>query len=91
MSIHRQAAKRDANEAAIVKALEQLGCTVQRLSATGCPDLLVGYHGVNWLFEVKVAKGTLTDDELFWHELWNGQVAVIRSVDDALRVMGIAE
>lgn len=41
MSLIRRAAKRDANEDDIVTALEEHGCTVQRVSQAGIPDLLV--------------------------------------------------
>ena len=51
----RRAAKIDANQTEIVKALRQVGASVQSLASTGkgCPDLLVGFRGVNWLLEVK--------------------------------------
>jgi hypothetical protein len=29
----------------------------------GCPDILVGWHGLNYLFEVKQPGGNLTPDE----------------------------
>ena len=41
MSLHRRAAKRDANEPAIVSTLEALGCVVWRVSGKGLPDLAV--------------------------------------------------
>ncbi len=55
----RRAKRRDANEAAIVEALEAAGAYVQRLddSGGGVPDLLVGYRGVTKLLEVKLPLG----------------------------------
>ena len=50
----RRAAKRDESEPDIVAALEAVGATVQRLSADGVPDLLVGWQGRMWLLEVKL-------------------------------------
>lgn len=50
----RRAAKRDESEPAIVKALEAVGASVQRLNAGGVPDLLVGWRGKMWLLEVKL-------------------------------------
>lgn len=50
----RRAAKRDASEPDIVRALESVGATVERLSAAGLPDLLVGWRGRMWLLEVKL-------------------------------------
>ena len=47
--------KVDSNQTRVVKALRELGATVQHLHAVGkgCPDLLVGYKGSNYLLEVK--------------------------------------
>ncbi len=51
----RRNAKTDRNHADIIKALREIGCSVQSLHSTGrgCPDLLCGYHGRNILLEVK--------------------------------------
>ncbi|HJP47915.1 hypothetical protein [Acinetobacter venetianus] len=45
----RRAAKIDANQTEIVKALRKFGASVQSLASTGkgCPDLLVGFRGMN--------------------------------------------
>lgn len=88
----KYAARVDANQARIVAALRAAGATVQVLSAVGqgCPDLLVGRHGVNYLLECKVEHGKLTPDEATWHDLWRGDVAIVRDEDDALRVVGAA-
>ena len=97
MTITRYAAQRDSNEDAIVRALVHAGCRVQRLSAKGVPDLLVGtpaYTGHDGLgaivlLEVKTAKGALTDDQDTFFEIWAGYpVYVVRSVDDALKAVG---
>lgn len=80
MSIHRRAARRDSNEAAIVDALRQCGYVVDRVSGTGLPDLLVRWPGdaLATGVEVKTARGRLTK-----HQEGNGWL-VWRSVDDAL-------
>ena len=90
----RRASRVDANQSAIVKALREIGATVQVLSAVGqgCPDLAVGYHGVNVLLEAKDGSKTpgnrvLTADEAKWHKTWGGQVAVVLSPEDAQRVV----
>lgn len=94
MSLHRRAAKRDANEREIIEALTAAGCTVQQLSAKGVPDLLVGYIDpetgapTNALMEVKSAGGKLTADEQDWLEWWNGQVFVVYSAEQALEAIG---
>jgi hypothetical protein len=77
----------DGNQAAIVKALRAVGASVEPLHrvGAGCPDLLVGYRRKNLLLEVKDGpKAPMTGDQVEWHETWRGQVAVVRSVDDAL-------
>lgn len=65
MSLHRRNPRRDANEPAIVEALEAVGAKVKRLSAAGVADLLVLFRGRLFLLEVKTAKGraTLAQDE----------------------------
>ena len=51
----RRAAKVDANHSTIVKALRDVGATVLSLASMGhgCPDLVIGKDGKNWLVEVK--------------------------------------
>ena len=91
--MHR-AAKADANQGEIVQALRQMGATVQHLHTVGkgCPDLLVGWHGVNLFLEIKdgnkpPSKRKLTPDEQAWHATWRGQVAIVESVEDAVRLL----
>lgn len=88
----RRAAKVDSNQWKVVLALRQRGASVQCLHSVGqgCPDLLVGYQGKNFLIEVKdgslaPSKRRLTDDEKIWHWQWRGQVRVVNSVDEAIR------
>jgi len=87
----RRAAKVDRNQSAIIKALRQMGATVQPLHAVGagCPDLLVGFRGENVLIEVKdgdksPSRRVLTEDQVVWHRGWCGQVAVCCSIDEAI-------
>ena len=79
----------DANQAAIVLELRKLGYSVQHLHTVGggCPGIVVGHDGVNYLFEIKSRGGKLTHDEAIFHEVWRGQVNVIYSVEDALAIM----
>ncbi len=89
----RRAAKIDANQVAIVKALRQIGCTVQSLAAVGdgVPDLLVGAYGQTLLLEVKdgskcPSKRRLTEDQLVWHGAWTGgPVAIVTDIESAIR------
>ena len=92
----RRAAKVDANQREVVKALRKAGATVQHLHAVGagCPDLLVGYKGGNHLVEVKdghkpPSARKLTPDQVVWHRDWRGNAHVVKSVTEALAVLGI--
>lgn len=83
-------ARADANQPEIVRALRATGARVQHLHTVGkgCPDILVGFRGVNYLLEIKSAGGELTPDEAGWHGTWAGQVAIVHSIDEALRAIG---
>ena len=90
-----RAAKVDENQSEIVAALRAMGATVQPLHTVGkgCPDLLIGWRGFNYLVEVKDGKKSpsqrkLTDDQVEWHGGWKGQVAVAKSVDEAFVAVG---
>ena len=81
-----RAARIDRNHAEIVAALRQIGCSVQSLASLGrgCPDLLVGSHGRNVLLEVKADKGLLRAVQAVWRSNWRGNIAVVRTVDEAI-------
>jgi hypothetical protein len=81
----------DRNQAEIVRALRQAGASVTLLHevGAGCPDLLVGFLGVNYLLEVKTLRGRLNDRERAWHRAWRGRSAVVRTVEEALKQIGV--
>lgn len=95
----RRAAKTDANQAEIVKALRAAGCGVLDLSAVGkgCPDLLV--HPPTFpecrmvsLMEIKNKSGRgdkLTPAQVRFHEGWKGWIHRVTSVEEALDAMGL--
>lgn len=93
----RRAAKTDANQTEIVKALRSIGASVQSLATIGdgCPDLLVGYRGNTFLIEAKDGKKPpsarrLTEDQLKWHGAWRGgPLAVVCDVESAIRVVSL--
>lgn len=94
----RTAARADANQGEITGALRAVGASVQPLHSIGkgCPDLLVGWQGRNLLLELKdgakvPSRRKLTEDEDAWHRAWGGQVAVVESVTDALRLLGFRD
>ncbi len=93
----RRAARRDGNHARIVAELRKLlgEWSVFDLASVGdgMADIIVGDGRRNWLFEIKdpaqpPSGRVLTPAEARFHAEWPGQVAVIESADDALRVMG---
>lgn len=85
-----QQAKRDANEAEIVAALNGIGCEVECVSEGGAPDLRVGFREKIYLLEVKMPKGRLTPAQIAWHEKWGHypNVHIVHSVDEALKAIG---
>lgn len=81
----------DANQVEIVKILRKFGCSVLILSSVGkgCPDILAGFKGQNYLIEIKDGKKPpsarkLTEHEQKFHDEWKGQVCIINSALDAL-------
>jgi hypothetical protein len=86
----RLRAQTDANQAEIVRALRCVGASVELLHRVGggCPDLLVGYRGRNFLLEIKVCKGKLNTLQERYHALWRGEIRVVRSVHEALTAIG---
>lgn len=89
-----RAAKIDANQNEIVEALRKIGCSVQILSSVGkgCPDILVGKNGINYLIEIKdgnkpKSAQKLTPDQVEWHEKWNGSVVVVSSAEMAIELV----
>ena len=89
MMTPRQIAKVDRNQPAIVEELRGAGASVQLLHTVGqgCPDILIGWRGVNLLVEIKSDVGKLTDDEREFFDGWRGQVTIVRTVEDARRLL----
>jgi hypothetical protein len=95
----RRAAKIDANQPAIVKALRAHGCDVLSLAAVGdgCPDILVArpyFPHYYYLLEVKdgakpPSARELTPAQVKFHAEWKGPIHVVTSVEEALDAVGI--
>lgn len=92
LSMARQArANRvDSNQRVIVRDLRKAGYAVRVTSTLGdgFPDLIVGAHGRNFLFEIKdpdkpPSERQLTDDQRLFFDDWRGQCDVIHAVEDA--------
>ena len=91
---NRSKGRVDENHPKIVEQLRAMGCSVQSLAdlGKGCPDILVGYRGKNYVFEIKnpdmpPSKRNLTEDEARWHSYWRGQVNTIETVAEAIEIM----
>jgi hypothetical protein len=92
----RKYGKIDANQKEIVDTLRACGVSVVSIASVGdgTPDLLVGYHGCNFLFEVKdgtqpPSKRELTIAEANFRDSWRGGWDLVESVNDALNILGI--
>ena len=88
----RRRPRKDKNHGTIVDALRAFGVSVADTSALGdgIPDLLAGFKGRNFWLEVKDGDGSLTPDQLDFVARWRGEeVRVVRTVDDALRAVGV--
>lgn len=92
----RTNARVDANQKQIVTALRRAGATVQSLASIGkgCPDLLVGIAGRNYLLEVKDGSKPqsqlhLTKLEEKWLFGWMGSWDVVYDIQDALVACGL--
>ena len=91
----RRAARTDATQTDIVSALRQAGAIVHSLAAVGngMPDLLVLHRGQTILLECKdgrksPSKRTLTPDQVRFMQDWQGgPIAIVDSVEAALRVL----
>lgn len=87
-------ARVDGNHAAIVKRLRELGMSVANTSrlGEGFPDIVVGWRGINGMFEIKdplrfPSERRLTDDEEKFHTAWKGQVDKVETAEEVETIM----
>lgn len=87
----RYAAKTDRNQAEIVAALRQIGCSVTptHMVSKGFPDICIGWRNKTFLAEIKdgllpPSGRALTPAEQIWHDTWRGQVCIIDSIPQAI-------
>ena len=85
-----RSAKIDSNQKEIVR---QLRC-IPHISVYSTAqlkkfcDIVVGYCGRNYLFEIKKdKKSKLTDGESKFQDGWKGQVNIVTSVDEILKII----
>lgn len=90
----RKRGKVDANQKDIVKVFRRCGASVEILSNVGggCPDIVVGFQGVNVLVEIKdgdkpESARQLTEDQKEFHAKWRGKLAVVKNEDEAIGLL----
>ncbi len=78
--------RKDANQKVIIDCLKKLGYSVLELDdvKNGCPDILVGKNGNNYLIEIKTEKGKLNELQQKFIERWNTRVYIIKNIDEAI-------
>lgn len=86
-------ARVDANQPVIVATLRRCGFAVAHTHTIGkgFPDLVIARNGWTGLVEVKDADKPpsarrLTNDEYDFHQKWPGEIFIIESVDDVLKL-----
>ncbi len=81
--VHRS----DANAKTIREGLEARGVSVEPI---GRPlDFLCGVKGQTYLLEIKTAKGKLEPSQEDFLMRWRGQAAVVRTLEEALKELGL--
>ena len=87
MSKYRRAAKVDANQAEIVKALRSIpGVTV----ALRHDDILVGREGMTFWFEIKKSgKAEVKAGQAKLRKEWTGHYAIVSTLDEILAEIGL--
>ena len=96
MSKYRQAARVDSNQEEIVKQLRDIpGVSV----STGKDDILVGFKGKTFWFELKVPdvfkkngefkRGAIKNSQLELLHSWEGHYSVVWSIEQLLQEIGV--
>lgn len=86
----RRAARADANQPEIVKAMRQLGAVVTPLHTVGrgVADLLVSWRHQWHVMECKVrSRDDLTPDQIEWIAAQRAAVVIVTSPDEAVRFL----
>ena len=92
----KYAARVDKNQLGTIREFERAMPDASVFDASACgegfPDLVVGWRGKNYLFEVKnpdvrPSDRRLTEPQEAFHGSWQGQVHVVHSAAEMLAVM----
>ncbi len=94
----RKRARVDANQKKIVSQLREIGCSVLHTHqlGKGAPDIIVGFKGKKYLFEIKdgdkpLYQQKLTVDEIKFQAEWQGEYHVVNSIDRLLEIILVDE
>jgi hypothetical protein len=84
-----RAAKVDANQALIVKALRAIGAAVFPLHRVGqgCPDLLVCGRNRTLLIECKVRGEKINKTQAEFIAKWPGEVHIVYTPEEAIKAV----
>jgi hypothetical protein len=95
VAVLRRRARVDINQKEITEALRAAGASVHptHMVGKGFPDLTVGWRGINYFMELKdgnapLSQQKLTKEEAEWHSKWRGTIFIVKSVREALEVIG---
>lgn len=90
----KQRKRIDTNQPLLMKQIRACGFSVFTAHelGKGVPDIIVGAFGKNYLLEVKdpgkpPSKRKLTPDEIEFHSAWKGQISVVETIDDILKIL----
>ena len=78
----RNAAKTDANQAEVLKALRQIGVSAEYIKLP--LDLLICHRGQTALMEVKMPGERLNKNQVEFIARWPGTVHVVHSAEEAI-------
>lgn len=83
--------RKDKNHNTIAKTFSNAGFSVFDTSQVGYgfPDMVIAKRGVSALIEVKSTYGVLTPNQVKFISNWQGEVYVIRSVDEASNLIAL--
>jgi len=86
-------ARVDGNQKEIVKQLRAIGATVLHThQLKNCFDILVGWKGKNFAFEIKdsakpKSARQLTEGEQKFFDIWRGQVDKVESFEEIMKII----
>lgn len=89
--------KVDANQSKLVEQMRQIpgvGVKHTHMVGDGFGDVVIGFRGVNYLFEIKdpdkpPSARKLTPDEQRFHDEWPGSIHIVEKIEDVFRILNL--